>query len=293
LDITATNTNFDKNQIIEARFFDNSRASEPDYLGEVIGLLNVLQNKPTYKVNCYFVRVSFTDRSNRTGLGFPLNPTIPLDATRSKNAQLTKVDTLKNLFNSGSLQDEYLKLMFKQALIEYNTPSTSTYPVSDMDVDFDDFLPTGSVSGISASDLGNIIYSYSGDLLDHMAKKRSLNDGITFFILPYELAGLFGQSHGIGGQAKSVMITQLMLSQISSDRATAIHEGAHSLGLYHSFMDDGGDINQFLCVENERKTVFLDDKTENVMDYTAAARTFYKWQWEKMQSDYPDVSPNP
>jgi hypothetical protein len=71
------------------------------------------------------------------------------------------------------------------------------------------------------------------------------------------------------------------------------HEGAHSLGLYHTFIEGGDDINQYMCSFRERNMVLLDDKTENVMDYTASARSFFRWQLEKMQSDYPDVVPNP
>ncbi|MDR3340071.1 MAG: hypothetical protein LBT25_08305 [Candidatus Symbiothrix sp.] len=71
------------------------------------------------------------------------------------------------------------------------------------------------------------------------------------------------------------------------------HEGAHSLGLYHTFIEDGDDINQYMCSFRERNMVLLDDKTENVMDYTASAHSFFRWQWERIQSDYPDVVPKP
>jgi hypothetical protein len=296
IEIGSSSTGFDKDQIVEARFFDNSRLSEPDYLGEVIGLLNICRNKPVYTVNCYFVRVYFTDRTNRTGIGYPLNSIVPSDSVHTQAAQLINDDKLKNLFSTGNLQDEYMRLMFKQALIEYTT--SGIHPISDIEIDFNDFVPVseGNISGISTKDLGNICYKYSSQLLNKLATNRPLNDGITFFLLPYEISNLFGKSHGIGRDtpginAQSVLITQLMFSSISNDRATAIHEGAHSLGLYHTFIESGDDINQYLCLEGKRRTIFLNDRTENVMDYTPTARSFYRWQWEKMQNDHPDIKP--
>jgi len=294
IDITCSATGVEQDEIVEARFFDNSKTSDPEYRGEVIGLLNVLANKPHYSVNCYFVRVHFTDRSNKTGQGFPLNLVVGMDPLFSEATQLAKADDLRSLFIRGvGKQHQYIELMFKQALIEYNPfyyPDTPTNTIEDLNLDFDEFVTSPTVAGVDSLNLGSDISNISGNLLSALARKRALNPGITYFLLPFTIDGLYGQSDGIGGSAQSVIVTLQMFNNIARDRATAIHEGAHSLNLYHSFVEGYTHINRYLCNVQDRVSAFLDDKTENVMDYTPAGRSFYKWQWQRMQNDHPDVT---
>ena len=77
-----------------------------------------------------------------------------------------------------------------------------------------------------------------------------------------------------------------MLSNIASDRATAGHEAAHSLNLWHSFEDTANSNAMTGRSLSDSLAVYAQMNTENVMDYTPTARSFYKWQWERMQSKY-------
>ncbi|WP_336960190.1 hypothetical protein [Chryseobacterium contaminans] len=76
--------------VIEVRFFDDNKASTVNYVGEIIGLLNVYKNDIEYKLNVQYVDVKFKGKIDK----------LPCDMTLSSG--VTKLDTLIN-FNTKSV----------------------------------------------------------------------------------------------------------------------------------------------------------------------------------------------
>ncbi len=311
-----------KNEVVEARFYDNKRKGTHNYKGELIGMLNVFRNDPEYQITFRYVKVCFTDNNGwlatspgvainqlPTGASLPAGTAAKIGmGTHTKADQLSRGKDLMDLFLPSGSQDPYLKNLFKQGLMHYNPPTI----VSDADavvIDISEIYsakPQVTSSGITFNG-DRIMLSNAtekgkfSDAIQQFAKNK-INaskgnlDGVTVALIPYQIndpmSGLYGVSDGIGGTAKNVYVTYLMYLDIGNDRATAAHEALHSLGLYHSF-PDGGKAVPYIISSSDATAKFLNDKTENVMDYTKTAKTIYKWQWEKVQKDLPDVTPKP
>jgi len=317
LEITFTDAIAD-NEAIEARYYDDTKKSNPKYKGEVVGLLNVLKNEKEYELTFRYVKVYFTDNNGwltttaatndnklPTGTGLAAAMTARVgNGTHTKADQLARGQNSIDLFLPAGSQDPYLKHIFKQGLIHYKSPII----ISDADsvaIDISEIFTRREVrtgTGIIFS-ADNIVFptdalgnKFTSDI-QQLAKtkinaSKGSHDGVTVALIPYTFNSLFGVSDGIGGAAKNVFVTYLKYKRIASDRATAAHEALHSLGLYHSFVDSGK-LNTYIIPKLDALTKFVKQKTENVMDYTATARTIYKWQWEKVQNDLPDVKPKP
>lgn len=306
------------NETIEARFYDDKKKGEPDYKGDVIGVLNVLANKKEYEVTFRYVKVYFTDdngwlvtsrgsNDNNLGTGPTLPAGTPVRVGKGDHTQATQLrrgQNLMNLFNLGGSQHTHLEHIFRQALIHYKNPIKLTN-VDAVAIDISEIfskaeLQSGSGVVFKGTDisfpstgLGNKFTSSIQQLAKaKVNSNKGTHNGVTMALFPYTFNNLFGVSDGIGGAAQNVFVTYLKHTAIANDRATAAHEALHSLDLYHSFVDSGK-INTYIIPTNDAATKHIRNKTENVMDYTATARTWYKWQWEKVQKDLPDITVKP
>ncbi|MCF6349473.1 MAG: DUF4280 domain-containing protein [Flavobacteriaceae bacterium] len=314
LEITFTDA-IATNETVEARFYDDTKKSDANYKGDIIGVLNVLKNKIEYELTFRYVKVFFTDDNGwlttnttnsdnqlPTGSRLPASMTIRVgNGTHTKTNQLTRGQNSIDLFKPTGSQDPYLKNIFKQALIHYNPPII----ISDSDsvaIDISEIFTRNEVrSGVVFinDDIvlpGSLRNKFIGEIQQLAKTKINASngnlDGVTLALIPYTIGGLFGVSDGIGGTAKNAFATYLKFKNIIQDRATAAHEALHSLDLYHSFVDSGK-LNTYIIPKKDALTKFVKEKTENVMDYTPAARSLYKWQWEKVQNDLPDVKIKP
>ncbi len=325
LEITFTDV-IKKDEIIEARFFDDVKKNDPNYTGDVVGLLNVLKNDIEYELTFRYVKVYFTDDnswlstvSGSDNNKLPTGPGLPSSMTsrtgggpHSKINQLARGKNLMDLFEATGSQQDYLEKIFKHALVHYKTPILLT-DADAVAIDISEIYgskpDTVGISFAPATDTSGRTYAtniiFPSDAAENtfisqiqaLAKlkvnaAKGTHDGVTVALMPYTFAGLFGVSDGIGGAAQNVFVTLLMFEDISKDRATAAHEVMHSLGLYHTF-PDGAKYNPYIISKTDAETKFVQYKTENVMDYTVPARSIYKWQWKKIQNDLPDVKPKP
>ena len=117
--------------------------------------------------------------------------------------------------------------------------------------------------------------------------------GVTFFILPIMIDGLTNDEtldalsddldkNNIENSSRYV----LLLRHTDELRKNIIvHEAAHTLGLTHTYREEGNDI--------EPKVFFRKDETKNIMDKGKKFKDnnlFWKWQWETMIKD-SDLKP--
>jgi len=294
------------NETVEARFYDDKKKGQPGYIGDVIGVLNVLANEKEYELTFRYVKVYFTDdnswlltspgsHDNKLGTGPSARPPAIRvgSGDHTQAMQLRRGQDLMNLFNLGGSQHPYLEHIFRQALVHYNPP----IQLADADavaIDISEIFTRAEVrQGVGVQFIGSDISfpPRSGlgrkftNSIQQLAKakvnaNKGAHDGVTMALIPYTFNNLFGVSDGIGGAAQNVFVTYLKHIEIARDRATAAHEALHSLGLYHSFIDGGGQIATYIIPANDAATKLVRENTENVMDYTPTARTLYKWQWE-------------
>ncbi len=76
-----------------------------------------------------------------------------------------------------------------------------------------------------------------------------------------------------GGQVQGIGIHNVIIFNNRKDTAFA-HEVLHGMGLYHTHSDGGK------TVETDRKFIYNNRTTDNIMSYSAERKSTWHWQWK-------------
>jgi len=256
LDVTITCLKeFDKNQSVKViSVYKNTQGKLEEHLS---GKLNVLRNKQRYKANVLFVKV-ITNINNSKNPNIPkivgrstelkkylnqalINPkteTVSLDLSTDNNVITKKKDNRKTNFNA--------------IVHPVITPKRN-------------YIPDGSLS---------TIYQFLNNELYKQYDQKKYKDYYKIYFINEDANGLYGIGRSI--DKKDDYRTIIVYKDGFTD-STLAHETLHSMGLYHTF-DNNGEFTFKFC------------QTDNIMDYSDAYTpkkdviSTYHWQWAKLWS---------
>lgn len=165
---------------------------------------------------------------------------------------------------TGIITGEYdkLKKYLQQSLITPNVKISGPLIITGDDEFRDRF-----VRGTKIHYSGKYLHEYM--LTTYNFKKHFPNHIIIYV---FDVAAQKG-TRGVAGEAYGINSDNALVFEFASRRDTCLlHELLHSLGLYHTFDNDG---------------LFTFPKvTENIMDYTNPRYATFKWQWDIIRKHY-------
>lgn len=218
------------------------------------------------------------------------------DLTYVQDLDQCQISTMAgfHLFLNDPVNVSYINNGFAQALIRYQEDGVEEMFVQESDfIAFYNLWENIEIKKIGADRYELDYHSNSEDddaeLLNELTAKyyegKEPYKGSVVFLIPFYLGTLLGQAEGLTCEADDVLMTAFVLTNnvniypgMVGDPATLIHEVAHALTLHHSFVF-GNDVNDRTTAQ---KHVFVQENTENIMDYTTVVKSLWKWQWERI-----------
>ena len=219
------------------------------------GKINVAKNKDRYKANIVFVQVT-TDIGNG----------------RMSKAPVGRDTELKKYLNQALIEPYYDKSLTLDLSIDTDPVTKQNHQNKTR---FNNLLILGNEGlkkKISNATADPIYIFLNNELYKKYDKIKNYRNYFKLYFINESAGGLYG----IGRSVRADLRTILIYSKGFSD-STVAHETLHSLGLFHSFDNDGDfTFQQFI--------------TDNIMDYSDIASvpvpviSTYQWQWDKARA---------
>ncbi|GEM_PF-101080 len=217
------------------------------------GKLKVAKNKNRYKAKIVFIQVT-TDIGNG----------------RMNRAPIGRENELKKYLNQALINPHFEKSLNLDLSSDVDSITKKTH---NRKTDFNSTLVLSSgIKKRIENGWSDDIYRFLNDeLYKKYDKVKNYRSHYKIYFINESAGGLYG----IGRSVNKDLRTILVYSKGFSD-STVAHETLHSLGLYHSFDNDG----EFTLEQNI---------TDNIMDYSDIATpaipviSTYHWQWTKAQ----------
>ena len=214
------------------------------------GKLKVMKNMNRYKVDVLFVNVS-------TNIGAGMKLAEPKG----------RATELKKYLNQGLVDPK-----IETVILDLSTDiDTTTKKRTNRRTNF--FKKSKAVGGVKAhiSD-GTLddIYLFLNEELYKSYDKAKYENHFKVYFINEDATDLYGIGRSINKDLRTILVYKLGFAD-----STVAHETLHSMGLYHSF-DNNGDFT------------FKILGTDNIMDYSDAyapftpVNTTYHWQWKKL-----------
>lgn len=193
----------------------------------------------------------------------------------------------------------YMTNVFGQALIRY---INNGIEATACEVKISDFISAFNfLESMEITKNYELNYSENySEFLDEITKKYYQSNaeyvGSVNFLVPFSLptdtGRLLGMMEALTCEADDAILSPDIIGNSTSRRAysnltgrlsTIVHEIAHGLTLHHIF-PHGGKIDS-----EGQKHAFTKGKTENIMDYSAKRKTFWKWQIDRLHKEKKDL----
>ena len=288
--------------VIEVRFFDDTKTTTTNYVGEIIGLLNIYKNDIEYKLNVQYINVKFKGKIDN----LPCNMTLSTGITKlntlinfnTKSVTLTNpnvVNGIATINKTNILSNTFLETYVKgniglfnntlnQSLIKTNIlPSNKTLEIDFLNYNFNS-PPSSITNGVDLIKRSLLQYSEYNDFTLRVNSDELINGlireyirsngqderGILIFLIPFTIVEYNGlDSSGMEiynnfkGRVDQVSYdSKYLILARSLLEENAKEVPAHEVG--HSLALHHPFVD---FTENSNRHHFIKSETLNVMDY--------------------------